>query len=213
MRFYSEQNAIEEIGTFLLESSASLFKATKYIYGLSYSDFYHCSIKDVFKIILNNLTKADMLQALGLNIQGDACTEMENEEYSKVFALMVYSFAVRLPTLQRFQMNGERITDAQVQKIYEFIIGKGVVNYDNVVTDNYTEIRQHVRKKQPIPPYSADWYTAFVYTHIPELAEINNRNMFFFGTIDVLFMMFYMRLEEEMQTMLASLSVKTAKLR
>ncbi len=211
MQFLSERTAIEEVAALILDAAANLYKSTKYIYALSRADFYSCSVKDVFKVILNNLRQVDTLQALGLHIDAESCPEMATAEYEKVFSLLVYSFAVRLPTLQRVQIQGERLSDAQIQAIYDYIMQKGIANHGELVAESFADMKVRIRKKQQVVPYNADWYKAFLYTYVPSLAEINNRNVFLFGTVDILFMMYYMRLEEELQAMLTRYSAKASR--
>lgn len=205
MQFAKEQAALEEIAEMILDAATNLYKSTKYIYSLSKENFYSCNIKDVFRVILNNILRADALQALYLTTNNSACAEMNTKEYGKIYSLLVYSFAIRLPALRRVEIRGDRLTDGQIQEIYDFIVSKGVVNYDDIVVGSFAENKARVRKNQPVAPYNSDWYKAFIYTHIPELAEINNRNLFLFGTIDVLFVMFHMRLEEELHKLLGKL--------
>ena len=54
-----------------------------------------------------------------------------------------------------------------------------------------------------MPPYSAEWYKSYVMTNVPALAEINNRNMFILGAVDMLFAMFYSCMEEELKNKLS----------
>lgn len=203
MQFSNEQAATEEIAELVLDAAANLYKSTKYIYSISKDDFYNCNIKDAFRIILNNMLHSDALQALHLSTDKTSCAEMSGKEYGKIYSLLVFSFAIRLPALRRIDVHGDSMTDSQIQSVYDFIMSKGVVNYDDIVVGSFAENKTRVRKNQPVPPYNSDWYKAFVYTHIPALSEISNRNLFLFGAIDVLFVMFYMRLEEELHLLLS----------
>lgn len=207
MLFRSEQAAVQELAELILDAAANLYRCTKYIYSLSLEDYYNCDIKDVFKIILNNIFEADHLHALHLTLDDAHCGPMNGKEYSKVFSLIVYSFAVRIPLLKGVDVKGDRLTDQQLRAIYEYVLSKGVVNHDDAIGESYEEIRLCMRKGRPVPPYGADWYKAYLYRNIPQLAEVNNRNLFLFGTADVLFVLFYLRLQEELGRLLHSLCI------
>lgn len=199
MEFQSERSAITMLSDVIVKSGVSLYNSIKYIYSIAEDDFYNCNIKDVLKVVLNNLTDIDCLQALGLRINADKCKEMNSPEYNNVLPLIVYSFAVRIPVLKNITVNNQTLTDEQLKAIYDTVMAKGAKNYMDTIPESYDEIRKLVKSKKPIPPYTADWYKTFIYTRIPELAEIKNKNMFLLGAVDILFTMFYACLEEELE--------------
>lgn len=199
MEFQSERTAITIISDVIVRSGVTLYNAIKYIYSIAEDDFYTCNIKDVLKVVLNNLTDINCLKALGLRINNEKCKEMSSPEYNNVLSLIVYSFAVRIPLLKYITINNQTLTDEQLKNIYATVLSKGARNYKDSVSEDYEEIRKLVKAKKPVPPYSADWYKTFVFTNIPELAQIKNKNMFLLGVVDILFTMFYACLEEELQ--------------
>lgn len=198
MQFLSERVAVAHLSDIIVKSGVSLYNSIKYIYSLAEDDFYNCSVKDVLKIVLNNLTDIDGLQSMGLRIDNDKCREMNSPEYNKVLSLIVYSFAVRIPTLKNVMVNGKTMTDDQLKRIYNTVVSKGADNYKNAVSEDYDEIKRLIKQKKPIQPYSADWYKTYVLTHIPAIADITNKNIFLLGVVDILFTMFYSCLEEEL---------------
>lgn len=198
MVFRDEREAVTELAELVLDAAANLHKATKYIYSLSKNDFYNCNVKDAFKVVLNNIFDAGALRSLGLTMEDSECAEMNGAEYRGVFSLIVYSFAVRLPLLRGVEVQGNRLTEQQIRAVYDAILAKGVVNHGDAVPESYEEIRVDVKKGRPVSPYSADWYKVYVHTNVPALADITNRGLFLFGMVDVLFPMFYMRLEQEL---------------
>lgn len=208
MQLQDEQAAVKAVTEFLFDAAAALYKGTRYIYSLSQDDFYNVDVKDAFKILLNNIQEAEKLHVLGLSLDDERCAAMNVKEYKLVFSLIVYSFAVRLPTLRQIKIGGERPTEGQIQAIYDAVMNKGVINHDEVVEESFDEISALVRKNRPVPPYSGDWYKAFVCKHIPALAALTNRNMFLFGVADVLFVMFYLRVEQELIALLESMCVQ-----
>lgn len=199
MVFINEAAAINGLADTIIKGGVSLYNAMKYIYSIAEDDFYNVSIKDAFKVVLNNITDTDCLQALGLHIDDRTCAEMQNEEYNHVLALMVYSLAVRIPTLKNVKVNDECMTDDQLYKLYTAVMEKGAENYKDMISETFLEMKYLVRKGKKLQPFTADWYKTYIYTNVPSLAEITNKNMFLLGFADVLFAMFYSCLEEELR--------------
>ena len=211
MEFVSEKNALTKIADTVIKAGVSLYNALKYIYASAEEDFYNVDIKDCLKIVLNNLTDSDAMQSLGIRINDDFCKEMNNEEYNKVLQLMVYSFAVRVPVLKTVRNGDDYLSDDQIQRIYNMITEKGAENVGGLIVEGVNEYRVMVRKNRPIPAYNSDWYKAYIYTNVPSLSEITNKNMYLLGLADVLFTMFYSCLEEELENIILSESVPQAK--
>lgn len=207
MEFVSEKTALTKIADTVIKAGVSLYNALKYIYASAEEDFYNVDIKDCLKIVLNNLTDSDAMQSLGIRINDDFCKEMNNEEYNKVLQLMVYSFAVRVPLLKAIRNGDDYLSDDQIQRIYNMITEKGAENVGGLIVEGVNEYRVMIRKNRPVPPYNADWYKAYIYTNVPSLSEITNKNMYLLGLADVLFTMFYSCLEEELENVILSESV------
>ncbi len=124
---------------------------------------------------------------------------MQSEAYNHVLSLMVYSLAVRIPTLKNVKINDENMTDDQLYRLYNAVMEKGAENYKDIISETFLETKYLVRKGKKLQPFTADWYKTYIYTNVPELAEITNKNMFLLGFADVLFAMFYSCLEEEIR--------------
>lgn len=208
MDFISERTALNILSETIVKCGVSLFNAIKYIYSLAAEDFYHISIKDCLKVVLNNVADTDCLQALSLRITGDRCGEMNNEAYNRVLHMMVYSFAVRIPTLRQVKNGNDEMSEDQMHALYDMVISKGAANYEDTIRETYLEMRYLVKKNKPIPPYTADWYKNYVRGEVPELAAITNKNMFLFGFVDILFAMFYSCMEEELHNIILEQCVK-----
>ncbi|MCM1524419.1 MAG: hypothetical protein NC120_08185 [Ruminococcus sp.] len=196
MDFINEQIALNGLADEIVKGGVCLFNAVKYIYSIAEESFYTVDIKDAFKIVLNNITDTDSLTALGLRLDNDTCREMMSDEYNKVLPLIVYSLAVRVPVLKNLKGNSGAMTDDQLYKVYNAVLAKGAENYKDSVQESFMEIKYLVRKGKKLPPYNADWFKTYIYTNVPSLAEITNKNMFLLGFADVLFAMFYSCLEE-----------------
>ncbi|MBQ5318155.1 MAG: hypothetical protein J6K17_03565 [Oscillospiraceae bacterium] len=209
MFFINESAAINGIADTIMKGSVSLYNAIKYIYSIADNDFYNVNIKDAFKVVLNNVTDADSLQALGLRINDKTCAEMQNKEYNRVLPLIVYSFAVRIPTLKNVKNGDDYMSDDQLYRLYTAVIEKGAENYNDLIPETFLETKYLVRKGKKIPHYTADWYKTYIYTNVPSLAEITNKNMFLFGLVDVLFAMFYSCLEEELHNKIIEFTTDT----
>ena len=133
---------------------------------------------------------------------------MNTPKYERVLSLMVYSFAVRLPVLKNVKTAGGFLNDKQIKTIYDMVEAKGAANYDNVIPDDFEEVRRLVRAGRPVPAYDAEWYKGYIYTYVPTLAAITNRNVFLLGSADILFTLIYSCLEEELVRQLNSLAAQ-----
>ena len=208
MEFVNENNAVNGLAEAVIKGGVCLYNAVKYIYSIAEEDFYRVNIKDAFKVVLNNIDDTDSLKALGLRIDKHSCGEMLGENYNMVLPLIIYSIAVRLPALRNIRNGDDRMTDDQILKVYNAVIEKGAKNYNDIIKESYAEFRYLVRKGKPLPPYTAEWYKTYIYTYVPPLAEITNKNMFLLGFADVLFAMFYACLEEELTAKIMEYSAK-----
>lgn len=205
--FPNEKVAVAQLTDLILRAGASLFKATKYIYALSAESFYNCDIKDFFKVILNNIGNVDGLGAFHIPVNDNTCGALNTPEYDKVFRLIVFSFAIRLPILCNVKVEGNTMSEQQIRAIYSAILGKGISNIDNAISESFSDIQVIVRKRRDLSPYNADWLRAYLFNNFPELSDISNRNLFFIGAIDVLFVLFYICLEKEVAGLISSLSI------
>ena len=208
MEFISERTAFSMISDTIAKAGASLFNAVKFIFMIADKDFYNINIKDIIKISLSNITDPDCLFNTGIKLDQERCKEMNSPEYKRVLSLMVYSFAVRLPELKGVKTRGGTLNDKQIKAIYDNVIAKGAGNYENIIVDDFEEIRRMVKQRQPVPAYDAEWYKGYIYTYVPALASINNKNLFLLGSCDILFTLFYNTLEEELERLLESLSAQ-----
>ena len=206
MEFISERTAYTLISETVAKAGVSLFNAVKYIYKIADKDFYNINIKDIFKIALSNISDTTCLYNTGIKLDKDRCAEMNSPEYERVLSLMVYSFAVRLPLLKNVKTKGGSLNDKQIKAIYDLVIAKGAGNYDNIITDDFEEIRRLVKQNRPVPAYDAEWYKGYIYTYVPALATISNKNVFLLGSADILFTLFHSCLEEELERLLNALA-------
>lgn len=208
MEFVSERTAFTMLSDTIVKAGVSLFNAVKYIYMIADKDFYNINIKDIFKIALKNITDTASLFNTGIKLDKERVKEMSTPEYERVLSLMVYSFAVRLPELKAVKTRGGSLNDKQIKAIFDMVVAKGAGNYENVIVDDFEEIRRLVKMNKPVPAYDAEWFKGYIYSFVPELAAINNKNLFLLGCCDILFTLFYSSLEEEMERLLNSLSAQ-----
>lgn len=205
MEFVSERTAFTMISETVVKAGVSLFNAVKYIYMIADKDFYNINVKDIFKISLRNITDTTCLYNTGIKLDKERCREMNSPEYERVLSLMVYSFAVRLPELKNVKINNQSLNDKQIKTIFDMVVAKGAGNYDNVIVDDFEEIRRMVKTGRPVPAYDAEWFKSYIYSYVPALTAITNKNMFLLGSCDILFTLFYSGLEEELKRLLESL--------
>ena len=206
MEFVSERTAFTMISETVVKAGVSLFNAVKYIYMIADKDFYNINVKDIFKISLRNITDTTCLYNTGIKLDKERCREMNSPEYERVLSLMVYSFAVRLPELKNVKINNQSLNDKQIKAIFDMVVAKGAGNYDNVIVDDFEKIRRMVRTGRPVPAYDAEWFKSYIYSYVPALTAITNKNMFLLGSCDILFTLFYSGLEEELKRLLESLA-------
>ena len=199
MVFINETAALNGLADTIIKGGVSLYNAVKYIYSIAEKDFYNVNIKDAFKVVLNNITDTDSLQALGLRIDDATCREMQNEEYNRVLPMIVYSLAVRIPTLKSVRNEDDTMTDEQLYRLYTIVMDKGAENYRDMISETFLETKYLVRKGKRLPAFTAEWFKTYIYTNVSSLSEITNKNMFLLGFADVLFAMFYSCLEEELK--------------
>lgn len=208
MEFISERTAFTMLSDAVVKAGVSLFNAVKYIYMIADKDFYNINVKDIFKISLKNITDTSSLYNTGIKLDKERCKEMNTPEYERVLSLMVYSFAVRLPELKNIKTKGGVLSDKQIKTIFDIVTEKGASNYDNVISDDFEEIRRMVKLGRSVPAYDAEWFKGYIYGYVPHLASINNKNLFLLGSCDILFTLFYGALEEELGRLLNSLSAQ-----
>lgn len=208
MEFISERTAFTMISDTVVKAGVSLFNAVKYIYMIADKDFYNINVKDIFKISLKNITDTTSLFNTGIKLDKERCKEMNSPEYERVLSLMVYSFAVRLPELKGVKTRGGMLNDKQIKAIYDMVVAKGAGNYENVIADDFEEVRRMVKMGKGVPAYDAEWFKGYIYGYVPALASISNRNLFLLGSCDILFTLFYSSLEEELERLLESLSAQ-----
>lgn len=209
MEFVSERTAYTLISDTIVKAGVSLFNAVKYIYMVADKDFYNINVKDIFKITLKNITDTTALYNTGIKLDKERCKEMNSPEYERVLSLIVYSFAVRLPELKDVKTPAGPLNDKQIKSIYDTVISKGAGNFENIIADDFEDIRRMVKLGKPVPAYDAEWYKSYIYGYVPLLAAVNNRNMFLLGSCDILFTLFYGALEEELERLLNKLAAQT----
>lgn len=197
MTFKNENEATTQLADMILKAGANLFKATKYLYALTAENYYNINIKDFFKVILNNIFNADIMSSFHISIDDKTCAPMNTREYFDVFRLIIYSFAVRLPVLCNVTVNGETMTARQVSAVYDAVMEKGVFNHGDAIAETFPQIAADLKKGKSISPYNSEWFRSYVFTTIPELADITNHNLFFMGAVDMLFSLYYLCLEKE----------------
>ena len=206
MEFRNEQTAFTILSETIVKAGVSLFNAMKYIYMISDKDFYNINIKDIFRIALTDIADTTSLYNTGIKLDKDRCKEMNTPEYERVLSLMVYSFAVRLPALKSIKTPTGSLSDKQIKQLYDMVVAKGAGNYDNVIADDFEDVRRIVKSGKQLPTYDAEWYKGYIYTYVPSLAAITNRNVFLLGSADILFTLFHSCLEEELERPLNTFS-------
>ena len=196
MTLPNESEIITQLSEMIVKAGANLFKSTKYIYAFTAENYFKGSIRDLFVVILNDIFNADKLSAFQLSLEDERCSAVNTRAYFDIYRLIIYSLAVRLPDLCNVGNNSRLLDAKQIKAVYDKVIERGVKTHGEVIEENYQDIFTAVRKGKSIPVYNAEWFKGYIYTAIPELSEINNRNLFFMGAVDVLFPLYYICLGE-----------------
>jgi hypothetical protein len=97
------------------------------------------------------------------------------------------------------------MTAKQIAAVYAGVMEKGVINHGEAITESFSGIARDVKKGRPIPAYNSEWFRTYIFTTIPELAEINNHNLFFSGAAEMLFSLYYICLEKEFENRIKAL--------
>lgn len=206
MTLSNESEALWQLTDMIVKAGANLFKATKYLYALTADSSFNYDIKDFFTVILNNIFNADVMRSFRISIDDETCSAMNTREYFDVFRLIIYSFAVRLPELCHVEVYGEYLSMKQITAVYNAVMEKGVVNHGDAISESFSGAASAVKKGKSLPPYSTEWFKTYIFTTVPELAEINNHNLFFLGAADLLFSLYYLCLEKEFERRIRTLN-------
>lgn len=204
MNFQSERGSLFFLADSITKVGHSLFDSLKYLYAITKEDFYNYNFKDFIKIISENVLDTDMLKNYGIEINDHTCKEMNCKEYDDILHLILYSLAIRVYTLKGYKCDDQSLDDLQLKTIYEKVIANGAVNINNIFEDNYDSIRKKYRKKRELPEFNSNWYKDYLKKYVPELADNNFRNMVLLSASDVLFKLYYEKLEDELENQLKS---------
>ncbi len=185
-----------KIANVIIDASKTLLTAIKYIYYVSFEDFYTINIKDVCKIALIDVTNYEIFNHIGLRLENEKIRELNTEEFLSLESIIRYSFAVRLPFIRRL---GERnpLRDSNINNIYGRLQQIGIYNPDDIVDLDYKTSLWMMKTKRQEPIYDVEWFRRWVYTYGGDLAAINNRNLFLMGCIDALLPLCYSAIQDK----------------
>lgn len=164
----------------------------KYIYAVSAKDFYNIGIKDVFRVALLDPTDPSKLENLGIDINKKEIKDIfDSAEFQRVQHMICYHLAARIPFYKK-QIENLSLKDKQLKVIYDTAINEGADNFGGLISESYEENTKLLKQKQfVVPPFSSDWFRRYIYTYIPKLGEINNRNLYFLGCVEAMFPLYY----------------------
>ncbi len=175
----------------LTNTAQSMTTVMKYIYTVSYDDFYNINIKDIFRVALLDVTKSSSLENLGIAVTSESSDGIfESPEFQRLPHMIAYSFAARLPFFKR-QIEDFPLTDKQLKTVYDIMINNGADNFGGMIYETYEENMKLQKQKQLLPSFNSEWVRRYIYTYMPRLGEINNRNLYFMGCIEAMFPLYY----------------------
>ncbi len=180
-------------------SADSIYEALKYIYYVSYEDFYNINIKDIFKVALSNISDAGILNNLGYKIQPEKTGDLNRPEFAVIKKVIRYAFAVRLPFLKMYLPPKSSFTDNDLRDLFKAVCDSGAQNIDGIVTADFKNNMRYAKtREQDEPIFDTEWFKSWVYTYGKEFSVINNRNMFFLGCADALFPLYWSALSDKL---------------
>lgn len=193
------------------DAADSIYEALKYIYFISYEDFYSVNVKDVFKIALSNITDSTLLGNLGYRIYPEMTGDLKNPEFAAVKRLIKYAFAVRLPFLRKYTPAKSTVfTDNDLRELFRIICDSGAQNLDGIISADFKANMKLIKSKdQEEPLFDTEWFKTWVYTRGKEFSVINNKNMFFLGCADALFPLYWASLSDKLLEVIEKAEPKT----
>lgn len=188
-------------------ASESIYEALKYIYFVSYEDFYDINVKDIFKIALSNITDTGILNNLGFKLYPEKIGDLKNPEFAVVRKIIAYAFAVRLPFIKRYLPPKSTVfTDNDLKDLFQAICDSGAQNVDNIVPMDFrTNMRTAKLRDTEEPVFDTEWFKTWVYSYGKEFSVINNKNMFFLGCADALFPLYWSAVTDRLVAMIKNI--------
>lgn len=199
------QEAIEKIAELINFSAKSLITAMKYVYYISYEDFYSINIKDIFKISLNNVADYSVFEHIGLRLENDKIQELNTDEFRMLEGIIRYSFAVRIPFIKRLTERNP-LRDNNLHDIYDYLTECGLYNPDEIIELDYKTASWMVKTKKPEPIYDVEWFRRWVYTYGGDLTILNNRNLFLMGCVDALLPLYYSSIQDKITEIIGGIN-------
>lgn len=175
----------------------SLYNALKYIYLISDEDFYNISVRDLFKVALNDVSNPDSISNLGLRLVPEKIGEMSEGGFEIVERIIRYSFAVRIPFLRK-DLDKLQLTNGDMKSLYTLVGESGIENPDGLIELDFKTAYKLSKSRDEEPFFDAEWFKRWVYAYSRDLGAINNRNLFLLGCVDALFPLYYSTLFERL---------------
>lgn len=194
------QAELLSMASMVSDAADSIYEALKYIYFISYEDFYSINVKDIFKISLSNITDSTLLSNLGYRIYPEMTGDLKNPEFAAVKRLIKYAFAVRIPFLKKYTTPKSTVfTDNDIKSLFGIICDSGAQNLDGIIVSDFKANMKLIKSKdQEEPLFDTEWFKSWVYTRGKEFSAINNKNMFFLGCADALFPLYWASLSDKL---------------
>ncbi len=198
MEFPSESLPI--LAGIITNTGKAMATTMKYIYAVSAKDFYNIGVKDVFRVALLDPTDPSKLENLGIDINKKEIKDIfDSAEFQRVQHMICYYLAARIPFYKK-QIEELSLKEKQLKMIYDATINEGADNFGELINETYDENVKLVKQRQFIvPPFSSDWFRRYIYTYIPKLGEINNRNLYFLGCVEAMFPLYYSAIIAQMK--------------
>ncbi len=184
--------ATERIAGIINDTAKAAAEALKYVYAAC-DDYYKINIRDIFSAALEDITSCSQVNALG--IKPDILTEgiFADDNINELAKLIGYSFAVRIPFI--IKQTGSADVK-QLRRLYDQVTANGADNVGGAVRETFEENLRLSKGLKIFPPQDTRWVGRYIYNYRTELAQINNRNLYFSGCANALMTLYYDRLSQ-----------------
>ena len=198
MDFVSERDVMNKLSEAICCAAVNMFYTTKYIYSVARKGFYTKEASAAIVESLKDVTNAGASRSCGIKIEPKIWDELDNPGFEALPSVIAYSFAVRVPVLQKVSVTHRKPMDKkQLERLYENCFFKGAQSCTDVL-ETYEENLRLIKKKKELAPYNSQWLCTYLARICPGFDTLTNQNLFIFGALSVYLPLFWDKLEERL---------------
>lgn len=199
MDFVSERDVMNKLSEAVCKASVNMFYSIKYIYSIAKRDFYTEDAARVVCSSLKDVFDCSVLRGSGVKISPKVWDELDTPGFERLPCIIAYSFAVRLPVLQKVEPPRRKPMDKkQLLRLYETCFFKGAESASHI-EETFQDNLRLMKKQGRLDEYSHEWLISYLADLCPGFDELSNENLFFIGALSVYMPMFWDKLESELE--------------